>query len=391
MKLSLTAIGTAALALLPAACSGGAPASPTAAAADATEPRGLVHVVQADEDPARPGFFDFGTVPHGEIVNHSFLLENTEERPVTIQKVDVGCGCTVARLMKRTLDGELVGARSDLPNVLLVLEPGEVLELALRVDTTAIKVKNIDKLFMVRVASDSVRTPYVTLEVHLIVDLAFQLSPEQLELRDMPMGGGATAPITIKALGDVPGRLTGLGELPEGVFAELRESQLSRPGAPVWVLDAGFLPPLTPGRHAATIQVLTEGPEPGVPTAPLEIQLGGTAVPDVHLSPSRLVLRPGMGDPDDPEASLVGAELETYLEGHRFAVTGYRILGDAAEHLELTVEPVLPDARGQTTHWQLQLRTRTPGPTGSFTGTIVFELDDPQYPTLELPYVGLDF
>ena len=53
--------------------------------------KGLAPLVHADEDPGRPGFFDFGTVPHGETVRHTFLLENTEPRPLTIQQLHVGC------------------------------------------------------------------------------------------------------------------------------------------------------------------------------------------------------------------------------------------------------------------------------------------------------------
>ena len=381
--------------LLPAlllACLTAACGSETSAEDSGPTGEGLVHVVQQDESPERPGFFDFGTVPHGDLVHHSFLLKNSDPRPVTIQDIVVGCGCTVARLSKRTVDGEVVGARGDLPNVLLVLEPGEVAEISLEVDTTEIRVKNIDKLFMVRVTSDSIATPYTTLEVHLVVQLDFQVAPEGLELPLMPQGAGETRPITIKPVGTRPGRITGVREVPPGVVAELRESELSRPGFPVWVLEAGFAPPLELGRHAATIILDTEGDE-GVPTAPVEIQIAGTAVADLRLHPSRLVLRPGQGasDPEDPSAALIGAQLETFLPGHRFGVTGFQILGEAAEHLEFVAEPVLPDARGQSTHWNLRLSTRTPGPNGSFTGTVRLELDDPQHPTIDLPYVGLDF
>ncbi|MDF1800785.1 MAG: DUF1573 domain-containing protein [Planctomycetota bacterium] len=341
----------------------------------------------AGEDPERPGYFDFGTVDHGELVHHSFRVRNDEPRPVVIQKIDVGCGCTVARLSKVTSSGEVVGPRSDLPNHLLTLEPGEVAELALRVDTTIIKVKNMDKLFMVRVISDSDLTPYLTLECHLIVRMAFQVFPEQLELRHMPVGGGAVKPITIKSLSTPAGRLTGVGELPEGVTATLRQSEISTIENPVWVLDAGFLPPVQLGRQAATILVETAAPD-GTPTAPIEIQIAGNGVPDVNISPSRFVMRPGLGA---ESGSVVDGELETFLEGHRFRVTAFTIQGEAADHLEFQADPVLPDARGQSTRWLLKLSTREPGPTGAFTGTVVLELDDPQYATLEIPYVGLDF
>ena len=89
---------------------------------------GLEVLLQPGEDPLRPGYFDFGKVKLGEIVNHTFVLENKDPRRVTLQKVDPGCGCTVARIGKRLPDGSLEPALSDRPNELMLLEPGDVIE-----------------------------------------------------------------------------------------------------------------------------------------------------------------------------------------------------------------------------------------------------------------------
>ena len=106
---------------------------------------GLVVAIQPDEDPERPGYFDFGVVEDGQIVSHTFVLENKDSRDVTIQKVDPGCGCTVARVMRIEKDGSRTPPMAERPLELLILEPGMRAEIELLVDTKAVKIKNIDK------------------------------------------------------------------------------------------------------------------------------------------------------------------------------------------------------------------------------------------------------
>ena len=39
---------------------------------------------------------DFGKIPEGKKLDVSFRFKNTGDKPLTIQKVEVSCGCTVA-------------------------------------------------------------------------------------------------------------------------------------------------------------------------------------------------------------------------------------------------------------------------------------------------------
>ena len=41
--------------------------------------------------------FDFGTVPQGKVMTHSFRYKNTGSEPLLICKADVSCGCTVPK------------------------------------------------------------------------------------------------------------------------------------------------------------------------------------------------------------------------------------------------------------------------------------------------------
>ena len=355
---------------------------------------GLEVLVQPDEDPLRPGYFDFGEVPFGDFLNHTFVLQNMDPRTVILQKVDPGCGCTVARLGKRKADGSLEPALSDRPNELLRLEPGEIFEVALRVDTTAVGTTNLDKLFMVRLASDSVTRPFVTLECHLVVRERFQIAPKSLNLGAIPINAGKEGQVTIKALGPDLYDIVGLGELPQGVVARLEKSAIGGQDGKIWVLYAGFLAPLDKGRLAAVIPLKTQAPD-GTPGADVEVTMAGSGVDDVTVTPSRLILRPGLASSgsSDPEvkSAQVDAELISHLLGHRFRVTGYSIAGDEADQLRLIATPYLPASDGSSGQWTLTLETRGTPIRAQFTGSITLELDDPQYPQIEIPYAGLGF
>jgi hypothetical protein len=383
--------------LLAASCSGssGDIASSSVAPSPATDEdssgRGLVVQVQPDEDPERPGYFDFKVVENGQYALHTFVLKNSDPRDVTIQKVDPGCGCTVARIMKVEADGTRTPPLAKKPLELLILKPGEIAEIALRVDTGEVKVKNTDKHFMVRVSTNSVERPYLTLECHLVVDMPWQLAPASVNLPQVPEGAGATGRITIKALGTAGLTLGEIRELPEGATATLtRQGQFMEP---VWVLDAGFTPPVPLGRQAFSVWINTIRKD-GTEGEPLQVLVAGTTTPDVSFSPGRMILRPnpkGVGVKTDDGLGLAIAKLKTHLQGHSLRVVGFQILGDHADELEFNVTPVRPNQNGGSIEWDLSLIALDTLSAPSFTGTIVLEIDDPQYKEMKLDYVGLGF
>ncbi|MCI5065930.1 DUF1573 domain-containing protein [bacterium] len=72
--------------------------------------------------------YEFGVVPQGRTVSHSFRFRNVGTSPLEIQRVVPACGCTVSKLEKE------------------LLEPGEEANLAVELDTKGIsgsKVKTV--------------------------------------------------------------------------------------------------------------------------------------------------------------------------------------------------------------------------------------------------------
>ncbi len=347
---------------------------------------GLQFRLTEGQDQARPNYHDFGTVPEGSILQHAFILENTDPRPVEVQKIDPACGCTVARLGKELPDGSLEPAISDQPNRLMVLAPGEAMHVALTVDSDEVRQKNRDKLFMVRITTDSVTNPFITLECHLIVRQHFQVAPEAIDLGDVPIGGGGEGLVTIKSIGPIFHQLVDLGPVPDGVFAQLEVNPMTTDDFYIWTLKAGFEAPMEAGRKAAEIRIRTVDSE-GQPAPDLVVNLTATATEDIRVYPPKLVLRPAPKGGN----SVVHAELAAHLAGQRLNVIGYSILGSSADDLTVTAQAFQPMPDGTSSRWDISLETRTTPRESSFSGTIVLELDDPSTPRLEIPYVGLGF
>jgi len=379
-----------------ASCSGSATSEIAASKTGATPIRpdasaGLVVQIQPDEDPERPGYFDFGVIENGQFALHTFVLKNMDPRQLIVQKVDSGCGCTVARIMKVEDDGTRTPPLAKNPLELIILDPGQVVEIALRVDTDEVKVKNTDKHFMVRVSTDSVDRPYLTLECHLVVDMPWQLAPSSLNLPRIPQGAGATGRVTIKALGTSGLLLGDIREIPSGTTATLtRQEQYTDP---IWLLEAGFTPPVPLGRQAFSIWIDTVRKD-GEPGEPLQVFVAGTTSPDVAFSPERLFLRPnpkGVGVKTEDGLGMTIGKLRTHLDGHFLRVVGFQIKGDHADELEFNAVPVRPNPNGSSKEWDLSLIAKDTLSAPSFTGTVVLELDDPQYKKMELDYVGLGF
>ena len=353
---------------------------------------GLVVAIQPDEDPERPGYFDFGVVEDGQIVSHTFVLENKDSRDVTIQKVDPGCGCTVARVMRIEKDGSRTPPMAERPLELLILEPGMRAEIELLVDTKAVKIKNIDKLFMVRISTNALDNPYLTLECHLIVDQPWQIAPASVNLLNVPQGAGATGKVTIKSANEKKGLMLGeIQSLPKGTTAKLvRQEQFQ---APVWTLEAGFLAPVPIGRQGFDVWIDTVRAD-GSPAEPILVKVAGNVTADVGFMPERMILRPnpsGIGIKTEVGLGKTIAKLSSHLSGHTLKVVGYQITGDQADHLEFDAQPVRPNANGASSEWNLSLIAKDSLSVEKFTGTINIELDDAQYKQMELPYVGLGF
>jgi hypothetical protein len=344
-----------------------------------------------DEEPLARGvekrdprleFHDFGRVPDGETVVHVFRMKNTDPRPVAIQRVDPGCGCTVAALRGVRLDGTVVkgeNIRSKAPE-LLTVGPGELAEVEVKITTSEITNKNNHKLVTIRVLTDSPNAHFLTLEVHIFVEQPFAVVPGVLALGNVPESGGARGKVEIVQAGGFHYELKEPLALPEGVFANITKE--IRVGFPVWVVEAGLEAPLERGPRNLKLRIATEE-SPGMPGREVVVPLTATVVGDLATEPDRLVF----SAPRDA-AQRGSCELHSLLAGQRLRVTGVELPAEQRGILSARYEPLDPDDGGTSVGWRITLETIPPLPEKELvTGKLLVRLDDPQNPSYQLEYV----
>jgi hypothetical protein len=354
-------------------------------------PDGQGLVLQPDDGPlargvekrdARLNFHDFGSVPDGDTVTHVFRMRNSDPRPVAIQRVDPGCGCTVAALRVVHADGTTEAGkpiRSKAPE-LLVVGPGEVAELEVKVTTRDVITKNNHKLVTLRILTDSPNGYFLNLEVHIFVEQPFALVPGTLALGGVPESGGKRGKIEIVQAGNFAYELKEVLPPPAGMFAELTKE--IRAERPVWVLEAGLEPPLERGPRTATLRITTEE-SPGVPGREIEVPLTALVVGDLATEPERLVFSAHRAG-----AERASCELYSLLAGHRLQVTGLELPEARRAFLAARYEPLEADDGGTSLRWRITLETQPPLPAEDMlTGKLLVHLDDPQHPSHELEYV----
>ena len=382
------------LSLFGAACS--EPAQPAAQATDSTDPapsgRGLLILppevpiegpLTGEVDP-RDNYHSFGRVRDGEVVRHVFRLENTDDAPIGITKITPSCGCTVPKVSYRTEDGELVQGRPahTRDEVLLEIPPGVIAELELVIDTNDVSMKNVDKLLIVNVATNSPNSFYLpALEAHIYVERPFNIVPNGINLGNIARSGGGTGTVEIVQAGGFPYRIGEIIELPDGVHAELRNEQ--RLQRDVWILEAGFDPPLELGTRTAQV-VLSVFDSNDEPARALPVPITAVAVDDIRPDPARLIVKAAR---DAETQALV--RVKSLLAGHRFEILEAQLEESHAELLALSFEAEEADPSGRSASWSLNLRTRPPIEVQDqmLQGHVRLRLDDPQHPEVEVPYV----
>ena len=319
----------------------------------------------------RPYYHDFGRVPVGETIQHVFQLENTDPQPVTITRMQASCGCTKPSIRYVDADGREVKGTSGRDGKVLVVPPGEVAELSFRIDTkkTQPLSHNTGKLYTVTMVTDSPNRAHLRLETHVLVENAFQVTPNPIDLGRVPASAGGEATTDIIQLAGIGARIVGVGPLPGGVEAEVVEQEVL--GRPVWTLQVSLVPPMDKGPVQHEIELMTEDPE-GLPYFPLPIEVRAYAVDDIEWSPIRFVLRGAAEGDGAPESVLT---LYSLLSGEDLKITAARLEGQGTDGLELTYRALAPDTRGRSKRWELTLRPRPSFGDAIVRGEAVIELE----------------
>ncbi|AJE02722.1 DUF1573 domain-containing protein [Geobacter pickeringii] len=160
-------------------------------------------VISAD----RP-VFDFGTITAGKKVDHVFTLKNRGDAPLAILKTKTSCGCTVANVSTKSI------------------EPGRTAELKTTFDSANFSGK-ITKT--ITVETNDPATPSFTLTVKGTIREELVVSPRQLNLGVIKVGGSKEVQLTVENHGERPVKIVSVTTPMPQVKAAARRTAL-KPG-----------------------------------------------------------------------------------------------------------------------------------------------------------------
>ncbi|WP_419192429.1 DUF1573 domain-containing protein [Engelhardtia mirabilis] len=348
------------------------------------EPAGLVFVAggtpadpQIEGSRARPGFHDFGEVPQGSVLEHAFEFVNTESLPVTVQRASASCSCTIPLVEAITLDGQRIEGDTSDPNGLIQVPPGATLRVVLRIDTAVVHEANRDKLVTVRMVTDAPKSAFISLEAHLIAVRDLTAVPDVADLGSAPASIGGTMDVSIGRAG--PARLTPVEvlEAPEGWVVSLGADPRSLDH---WVMTTTLSPGHDEGFAGGLVRLSTQD-DAGDAGPPFEFPVRALVVPDIQVSPPNVALRAFEGGLQH-EVRIV-----SHLPGHHFRVDAVEVLPLDLVDVEVEAVPVRPTASGSASAWDLRVRVASPRPGIEYEGRLLAQLDDAQYPSIEIPFV----
>ncbi|HUR27692.1 MAG TPA: hypothetical protein VM509_05860, partial [Planctomycetota bacterium] len=302
----LAALGFALLSILASACS---------------KPGGLV--ILDPQNPERDYDIDLGNMAYGDVREHVVKLKNAEGRAVAIQSVQAGCTCTSVKLASVDTHGMRVEAPSASDGQPFVLPKDAVLEVALRVDSKIVPVKNSTKRVLVRIQTDSVVDAFKTLEVHTIVEAPFVVVPPSIALGQVAVGAIAQGKTEISRWNDTGELVTGVLSKPDNMDVVLEAPE--QLGLMMWRLHVRWFPPFERGSQMRSVVLSTTGPGGEGVGRPLEIQVTAIGVENVIAEPMLFTVPERL----DVNGGAGAVTLRSMVKGNRLRVTGGRTEGPA--------------------------------------------------------------
>jgi hypothetical protein len=290
---------------------------------------------------------DFGPVPRGAKVRHSFVLNNRLAEPITILDVRASCGCTTGRATAATVP------------------PGHSAAVEAVLDTRNFVGKKKTTL-TVSLMTAAGREAEVKLGVASEILSDIVLNPGAVEFGALSRGQTATGVVTIDRLGMPNWRAERMVSTSKVLDATLVETARSADGVG-YKLTVALKPGAQAGPIRDEIRILTNDPE----TPAIPILVTGLVRGDVSATPALLAL----GD----VASAGGAQGRYLVRGARpFAITAVEGEGDG---FALSVD----DKAQKTLHVVTLSYRPEPGTArGDLRKTFRLVTDLPDEPPLEL-------
>ena len=321
-------------------------------------------------DPTRPFYFALGAIPFDTTVVHEVRMRNLEEVPITIQRTMPACACSRVKRIK-TWDAQGNEIKGNLGNrgEILRVAAGAEFELGILIDAGRVK-PNAQKLAILRVHTDSKVQPLFTFEIRFFPEKLFETSRPELNLGDIPLGGGTGDTLQIFSRAALnQALLLDVVETSPGIAAEL---ELITGFDSNWNLHVTTLGLERLGPWQGSVTLSTTDRDGAGAEGRLVIPVLGKVVEPVQLYPPHLT----MGSVDSAVGGQTVAEVVGLAPGHHVAVGDLVLEGPSAPYLQVEAIPIAENSFGRAVKVELRLHVLAGAPAGPIDATLTVPLID---------------
>jgi hypothetical protein len=290
--------------------------------------------------------FDFGTVIGGKPVTHVFKIRNDGSAPLVIGAVITSCGCTAAKPTKSTIG------------------PGETSEIATSLDTTS---EHGPTTRTITVATNDPKAQSIVLTLKGDIRQPVDAEPAEVAFGVVKHGTEAVRQVTIIPLVHDPNFKV---ESASNENRDIKVALAPRPqGEQGAILTVTLLKTMPAGGFADMVKVTTS-------REPINVSVFGEVQGDLALKPVQVSF--GVVEHRQPAQQYA-----------RLVNTGPRPIkvisvASTNRNVAATVQPITPGREYKIT---LQLQPNSPD--GALRGMLAIKTDDPNQPTINLPFYGI--
>ncbi len=205
--------------------------------------------------------YDFGTMDNADTVKHTFVIKNTGDTSLDIERVKPSCGCTVANISQK------------------IIPPGETAEITANM---SLKGRNGPISKSIIIHSNDPKQPQFRLALAGTATTAIQVNPDRVFFGQVGPGDATTFNVTLTGVSDTPFSITGTeftGGTLETEIVTLEEGKSYR-------INGTLTAPDSPGSFGGNLKITTDHPNRGG----IEVPVAGTIVGPLIIAPEEIVL-----------------------------------------------------------------------------------------------------
>lgn len=324
----------------------------------------------------RPEYHWFGEVPMGEVVHHTFVLDNTSQRTISIQRALPSCTCLKLEVRAKDAAGAVVGRLHEGGARTADVPPGGTLEVEFVVDTREERLPNSPRLLQASVHTSDPSVPRVSLEGTVIATAPFVLPRGEFNAGTVAAEAPATVRMSLAQTGTTGTQLTGdvVASPPDWIVRVFEDTSTPGP-VRVWTLQI-TLPAGNEGRVEGRVELATADAN-GVSGPAFLVPVRAVRGPTIYAAQNSVFFRGG--------ATTATLRVSSRLPADDARIASVTVEGPLAERLTHTVTT---GAGVATTgpSWTIELAIEGDAP-AECSGRLTVAFENERWPPLVVPYL----